>query len=112
MYTQSCKMMLCLLQMTSPQWQNLEQRENYQRLIETVAVLHRLATRLSSRAEIVGAVRQVQLHMQMMVQTEAKNEHFIFHCFKIYCPLWDGMFVWQRRFLSNVKSKPAKANTS
>ncbi|KAM7424174.1 hypothetical protein PAMA_000492 [Pampus argenteus] len=39
-------------------WQNLEQREAYQRLIETVAVLHRLATRLSSRAEIVGAVRQ------------------------------------------------------
>uniref|UniRef100_A0A8C2ZJ03 Inositol 1,4,5-triphosphate receptor associated 1 n=1 Tax=Cyclopterus lumpus TaxID=8103 RepID=A0A8C2ZJ03_CYCLU len=44
--------------MTSPQWQNLEQREAYQRLIETVAVLHRLATRLSSRSEIVGAVRQ------------------------------------------------------
>uniref|UniRef100_A0AAQ6A4J1 Murine retrovirus integration site 1 homolog n=1 Tax=Amphiprion ocellaris TaxID=80972 RepID=A0AAQ6A4J1_AMPOC len=44
--------------MTSPQWQNLEQREAYQRLLETVAVLHRLATRLSSRAEIVGAVRQ------------------------------------------------------
>uniref|UniRef100_A0A665URU7 Murine retrovirus integration site 1 homolog n=1 Tax=Echeneis naucrates TaxID=173247 RepID=A0A665URU7_ECHNA len=39
-------------------WQNLEQREAYQCLIETVAVLHRLATRLSSRAEIVGAVRQ------------------------------------------------------
>ncbi|XP_030232009.1 protein MRVI1 isoform X3 [Gadus morhua] len=46
------------LKMTSPQWQNLEQREAYQRLIETVSVLHRLATRLSSRAEIVGAVRQ------------------------------------------------------
>nr|XP_019954250.1 PREDICTED: protein MRVI1 [Paralichthys olivaceus] len=46
------------LKMTSPQWQNLEQREAYQRLTETVAVLHRLATRLSSRAEIVGAVRQ------------------------------------------------------
>lgn len=46
------------LKMTSPQWQNLEQREAYQRLIETVAVLHRLAIRLSSRAEIVGAVRQ------------------------------------------------------
>lgn len=46
--------------MTSPQWQNLEQRESYQRLVETVAVLHRLATRLSSRAEIVGAVRQVR----------------------------------------------------
>lgn len=46
------------LKMTAPQWQNLEQREAYQRLIETLAVLHRLATRLSSRAEIVGAVRQ------------------------------------------------------
>ncbi|XP_036390551.1 inositol 1,4,5-triphosphate receptor associated 1-like [Megalops cyprinoides] len=39
-------------------WQNSEQRESYQRLLETVAVLHRLATRLSSRAEMVGAVRQ------------------------------------------------------
>uniref|UniRef100_UPI0037E8127A inositol 1,4,5-triphosphate receptor associated 1 isoform X1 n=2 Tax=Semicossyphus pulcher TaxID=241346 RepID=UPI0037E8127A len=46
------------LKMTAPQWQNLEQRESYQRLIETLSVLHRLATRLSSRAEIVGAVRQ------------------------------------------------------
>ncbi|XP_059212684.1 inositol 1,4,5-triphosphate receptor associated 1 [Centropristis striata] len=46
------------LKLTSPQWQNLEQREAYQRFIETVAVLHRLATRLSSRSEIVGAVRQ------------------------------------------------------
>ncbi|KAJ8247540.1 hypothetical protein GJAV_G00247530 [Gymnothorax javanicus] len=39
-------------------WQTLDQRESYQRLLETVAVLHRLATRLSSRAELVGAVRQ------------------------------------------------------
>ncbi|XP_022525781.2 inositol 1,4,5-triphosphate receptor associated 1 [Astyanax mexicanus] len=39
-------------------WQNAEQRESYQRLIETLAVLHRLANRLSSRAEMVGAVRQ------------------------------------------------------
>ncbi|KAM9410014.1 inositol 1,4,5-triphosphate receptor associated 1 isoform 3-T3 [Pholidichthys leucotaenia] len=46
------------VEMTAPQWQNLEQREAYQRLIETVAVLHRLTTRLSSRAELVGAVRQ------------------------------------------------------
>lgn len=72
----SCKgcndILLRFQQMTSPQWQNLEQREAYQRLIETVSVLHRLATRLSSRAEIVGAVRQVQLnkHMQMTVQME------------------------------------------
>uniref|UniRef100_A0A3Q3K8U3 Uncharacterized protein n=1 Tax=Monopterus albus TaxID=43700 RepID=A0A3Q3K8U3_MONAL len=43
---------------TAPQWQSMEQREAYQRLVETVAVLHRLATRLSSRAEVVGAVRQ------------------------------------------------------
>lgn len=48
------------MQMTSTQWQNMEQRDAYQRLIETVCVLHRLANRLSSRAEIVGAVRQVQ----------------------------------------------------
>ncbi|XP_061669723.1 uncharacterized protein mrvi1 isoform X3 [Syngnathoides biaculeatus] len=46
------------LKMSAPQWQNLDQREAYQRLIETLAVLHRLATRLSSRSEIVGAVRQ------------------------------------------------------
>ncbi|KAK7913330.1 hypothetical protein WMY93_013541 [Mugilogobius chulae] len=46
------------LKITSPQWQNMEQREAYQSLIETVSVLNRLATRLSSRAEIVGAVRQ------------------------------------------------------
>ncbi|KAJ8406613.1 hypothetical protein AAFF_G00301870 [Aldrovandia affinis] len=39
-------------------WQTSEQRDSYQRLLETVAVLHRLATRLSSRAEMVGAVRQ------------------------------------------------------
>ncbi|XP_063737032.1 inositol 1,4,5-triphosphate receptor associated 1 [Eleginops maclovinus] len=46
------------LKVSSPQWQNLEQRESFQRLIETLVVLHRLATRLSSRSEIVGAVRQ------------------------------------------------------
>lgn len=65
-------MLLCFLQMTSPQWQNLEQREAYERLIETVAVLRRLATRLSSRAEIVGAVRQVQLckHTQMTMKMQ------------------------------------------
>lgn len=63
----NCGLMLCsLLQMTAPQWQNMEQRESYQRLIETVAVLYRLTTRLSSRAEIVGAVRQVQLHKHMV----------------------------------------------
>ncbi|XP_041929773.1 LOW QUALITY PROTEIN: inositol 1,4,5-triphosphate receptor associated 1 [Alosa sapidissima] len=39
-------------------WQSLEQRESYQRLLETMAVLQRLAIRLSSRAEMVGAVRQ------------------------------------------------------
>ncbi|CAB1339459.1 unnamed protein product [Coregonus sp. 'balchen'] len=46
------------LKCTAPQWSNMDQRESYQSLIETVAVLHRLATRLSSRAEMVGAVRQ------------------------------------------------------
>uniref|UniRef100_A0A8C2JCL0 Murine retrovirus integration site 1 homolog n=1 Tax=Cyprinus carpio TaxID=7962 RepID=A0A8C2JCL0_CYPCA len=39
-------------------WQNIEQREFYQHLLETFAVLHRLTNRLSSRAEMVGAVRQ------------------------------------------------------
>ncbi|XP_037401409.1 inositol 1,4,5-triphosphate receptor associated 1 isoform X2 [Pygocentrus nattereri] len=47
-----------MLKSTVSLWQNAEQRESYQRLIETVAVLHRLANRLSSRAEMVGAVRQ------------------------------------------------------
>ena len=67
---------VCLPQMTAPQWQNLEQREAYQRLVETVAVLHRLATRLSSRAEVVGAVRQVRLnkHTQVTVQPETTQE--------------------------------------
>ncbi|XP_075044584.1 inositol 1,4,5-triphosphate receptor associated 1 isoform X2 [Mixophyes fleayi] len=39
-------------------WQNSEQREEYQKLLEDIAVLHRITTRLSSRAEMVGAVRQ------------------------------------------------------
>lgn len=55
-----------VLQRTAPQWQNVEQREAYQCLVETVAVLHRLTTRLSSRAEIVGAVRQVLLSTHQM----------------------------------------------
>ncbi|OCT83627.1 hypothetical protein XELAEV_18021769mg [Xenopus laevis] len=39
-------------------WQNSEHREAYQKLLEDIAVLHRLINRLSSRAEMVGAVRQ------------------------------------------------------
>ncbi|XP_045681541.1 inositol 1,4,5-triphosphate receptor associated 1 isoform X3 [Phyllostomus hastatus] len=39
-------------------WQHCEHRETYQKLLEDIAVLHRLATRLSSRAEMVGAIRQ------------------------------------------------------
>ncbi|KAG8438312.1 hypothetical protein GDO86_008841 [Hymenochirus boettgeri] len=39
-------------------WQNSEHREAYQKLLEDIAVLHRLTNRLSSRAEMVGAVRQ------------------------------------------------------
>ncbi|XP_048829141.1 inositol 1,4,5-triphosphate receptor associated 1 isoform X2 [Brienomyrus brachyistius] len=46
------------LQKTAVLWHSAEHRESYQRLLETVAVLHRLSTRLSSRAEMVGAVRQ------------------------------------------------------
>lgn len=42
-------------------WHHCEHRETYQRLLEDIAVLHRLAARLSSRAEMVGAVRQVSL---------------------------------------------------
>ncbi|XP_055972202.1 inositol 1,4,5-triphosphate receptor associated 1 [Sorex fumeus] len=39
-------------------WHHYEHREMYQKLLEDIAVLHRLAARLSSRAEMVGAVRQ------------------------------------------------------
>uniref|UniRef100_A0A670HT08 Inositol 1,4,5-triphosphate receptor associated 1 n=1 Tax=Podarcis muralis TaxID=64176 RepID=A0A670HT08_PODMU len=39
-------------------WHHSEHRDMYQRLLEDMAVLHRLASRLSSRAEMVGAVRQ------------------------------------------------------
>ncbi|XP_074086404.1 inositol 1,4,5-triphosphate receptor associated 1 isoform X2 [Macrotis lagotis] len=39
-------------------WQSCEHRETYEKLLEDIAVLHRLAARLSSRAEMVGAVRQ------------------------------------------------------
>ncbi|KAA0723775.1 Protein MRVI1 [Triplophysa tibetana] len=43
---------------TVSMWQNIEQRDLYQQLMETMAVLLRLTNRLSSRAEMVGAVRQ------------------------------------------------------
>ncbi|XP_008149256.2 inositol 1,4,5-triphosphate receptor associated 1 isoform X2 [Eptesicus fuscus] len=39
-------------------WHHCEHRETYQKLLEDIAVLHRLAARLSSRAEMVGAIRQ------------------------------------------------------
>ncbi|XP_056383968.1 inositol 1,4,5-triphosphate receptor associated 1 isoform X2 [Hyla sarda] len=39
-------------------WQSSDHREAYQKLLEDITVLHRLITRLSSRAEMVGAVRQ------------------------------------------------------
>ncbi|KFO18712.1 Protein MRVI1 [Fukomys damarensis] len=39
-------------------WNHCEHRETYQKLLEDIAVLHRLAARLSSRAEVVGAIRQ------------------------------------------------------
>lgn len=82
---------LCFLQMASPTWQNLEQHEGYQRLIETVAVLRRLATRLSSRAEIVGAVRQVQLrtNTEMWILrnsvTNAAKIQGTAHCLHNWC---------------------------
>ncbi|XP_047374239.1 inositol 1,4,5-triphosphate receptor associated 1 isoform X3 [Sciurus carolinensis] len=43
---------------SAPLWHHCEHRETYQKLLEDIAVLHRLAARLSSRAEVVGAVRQ------------------------------------------------------
>ncbi|NXU13193.1 MRVI1 protein, partial [Pardalotus punctatus] len=39
-------------------WHHYEHREAYQKLLEDITVLRRLAARLSSRAEMVGAVRQ------------------------------------------------------
>ncbi|KAJ6665142.1 hypothetical protein lerEdw1_005373 [Lerista edwardsae] len=39
-------------------WHHSEHRDMYQKLLEDIAVLHRLSSRLSSRAEMVGAVRQ------------------------------------------------------
>ncbi|NWH92069.1 MRVI1 protein, partial [Aegithalos caudatus] len=39
-------------------WHHYEHREAYQKLLEDIAVLRHLAARLSSRAEMVGAVRQ------------------------------------------------------
>ncbi|XP_073715492.1 uncharacterized protein [Misgurnus anguillicaudatus] len=48
----------CAIKSTVSLWQNAEQREFYQQLIETISVFHRLTNRLSSRAEMVGAVRQ------------------------------------------------------
>lgn len=104
------EMFSCSSQMTSPQWQNLEQREAYQRLIETVSVLHRLATRLSSRAEIVGAVRQVRLHkhVQMTESTvdsrwqikrklHCVNKHLVVLKIRssLGCLGAAGMYVWQ-----------------
>ncbi|XP_045146990.1 inositol 1,4,5-triphosphate receptor associated 1 isoform X1 [Echinops telfairi] len=43
---------------SASRWQHCEHRETCQKLVEDLAVLHRLAARLSSRAEMVGAVRQ------------------------------------------------------
>lgn len=39
-------------------WHHSEHRDMYQKLLEDIAVLHRLSSRLSSQAEMVGAVRQ------------------------------------------------------
>lgn len=52
-------MLLLIPQSSASLWQHCEHRETYQKLLEDIAVLHRLAARLSSRAEMVGAVRQV-----------------------------------------------------
>lgn len=91
-------------QMTSPQWQNLEQREAYQRLIETVSVLHRLATRLSSRAEIVGAVRQVQLnkHMQTTEQMEKVQDSLLQDVLWYYFKMTVKIVVWFPSVTDNI----------
>lgn len=52
-------MFLLTPQSSASLWHHGEHRETYQKLLEDIAVLHRLAARLSSRAEMVGAVRQV-----------------------------------------------------
>lgn len=52
-------MLLIVPQSSANIWYHCEHRETYQKLLEDIAVLHRLAARLSSRAEVVGAVRQV-----------------------------------------------------
>ncbi|NXU85338.1 MRVI1 protein, partial [Xiphorhynchus elegans] len=46
------------LQSSAHLWHHYEHREAYQKLLEDIAVLRRLAARLSSRAEMVGAIRQ------------------------------------------------------
>lgn len=48
------------LQSSAHLWHHYEHREAYQKLLEDIAVLRRLAARLSSRAEMVGAIRQVR----------------------------------------------------
>lgn len=51
------------LQSSAHLWHHYEHREAYQKLLEDIAVLRRLAARLSSRAEMVGAVRQVRISL-------------------------------------------------
>lgn len=70
--------LLFAFQSTVSLWQNAEQREFYQRLIETVAVLHRLTNRLSSRAEMVGAVRQVSVRPLCAVTPQGINSSSLF----------------------------------
>lgn len=54
-------------------WHHCEHRETYQKLLEDIAVLHRLAARLSSRAEMVGAVRQVSSALPLVTGAECKR---------------------------------------
>lgn len=54
-------MYILSFQSSAALWHHYEHREAYQKLLEDIAVLHRLAARLSSRAEMVGAVRQVKI---------------------------------------------------
>lgn len=75
-------MLIVVPQSSANIWYHCEHRETYQKLLEDIAVLHRLAARLSSRAEVVGAVRQVSptvlgtvplVVISTMTQTKARR---------------------------------------
>lgn len=66
------------LQSSAHLWHHYEHREAYQKLLEDIAVLRRLAARLSSRAEMVGAVRQVRRSWCLTRMLAARVHSFSF----------------------------------